>query len=295
MYHYTYRQHDARLGRFWSVDPLARKYPWNSPYAFGGNRVVDAVELEGLEYVEVRHYHGGSTEKVLYYTMTKEEVKRLGGTPRRLFNAAPYGPEGRGVLHIHYDQQGRVEKIYREMWRSSFFAIVNYGLYSGAGSVTISGKGGNDYDYSYQPIDWADAIAKRHDRDYDRVYANVKLKRDFGKLNFLEATETLTADIEMVERLNNALKGMLTFRNFEIDGIEHENDKPVYRGFDFETLYALLGQRIFIGALATYKAWKKENGFEEQDFGTVGKIFMRQYPLKGWLLQKAYKSALKDE
>jgi len=296
MYHYTYRQHDARLGRFWSVDPLARKYPWNSPYAFGGNRVVDAVELEGLEYVEVRHYHGGSTEKVLYYTMTKEEVKRLGGTPRRLFNAAPYGPEGRGVLHIHYDQQGRVEKIYREMWRSSFFAIVNYGLYSGAGSVTISGKeGAKDYDYSYKPIDWADAIAKRHDRDYDRVYANVKLKRDFGKLNFLEATETLTADIEMVERLNNALKGMLTFRNFEIDGIEHENDKPVYRGFDFETLYALLGQRIFIGALATYKAWKKENGFEEQDFGTVGKIFMRQYPLKGWLLQKAYKSALKDE
>ncbi len=77
--HYTYRQHDARLGRFWSVDPLARKYPWNSPYAFGGNRVVDAVELEGLEYVEIHHYPDGSTKKVLYYTMTDEEVKALGG------------------------------------------------------------------------------------------------------------------------------------------------------------------------------------------------------------------------
>jgi RHS repeat-associated protein len=79
MYHYTYRQHDARLGRFWSVDPLARKYPWNSPYAFGGNRVVDAVELEGLEYVVVNHHADGHTEKVLYYTMTDEEVKKLGG------------------------------------------------------------------------------------------------------------------------------------------------------------------------------------------------------------------------
>jgi RHS repeat-associated protein len=297
MYHYTYRQHDARLGRFWSVDPLARKYPWNSPYAFGGNRVVDAVELEGLEYVEVHHYHGGRTKKVLYYTMTDEEVEALGGTPRRLFNAAPYGPEGRGVLHIYYDEQGRVDKTYKEMWRSSFFDIVNYGLYSGAGSVTESPKEEvKKYDYSYQPIDWADAIAKKHDTDYDDVYRN-GLKRDFGTLNFLEATETLTADRKMVERVNNALKGMLRFRNFEIDGIEHENDKPVYRGFNFETLYALLGQRIFIGALATYKAWKKENGFieKEHDFGTVGKQFMRKYPLKGWLLQKAYKSAPKDD
>jgi RHS repeat-associated protein len=52
MYHYTYRQHDARLGRFWSVDPLARKYPWNSPYAFAENDVVSSVELEGLERVQ---------------------------------------------------------------------------------------------------------------------------------------------------------------------------------------------------------------------------------------------------
>jgi len=49
-YYYRCRQHDARLGRFWSVDPLARKYPWNSPYAFAENRLVDGVEWEGLEF-----------------------------------------------------------------------------------------------------------------------------------------------------------------------------------------------------------------------------------------------------
>ena len=52
-YYYKYRQHDARLGRFWSVDPLAKKYPWNSPYAFGENDVVSSVELEGLERVMI--------------------------------------------------------------------------------------------------------------------------------------------------------------------------------------------------------------------------------------------------
>ena len=34
---FEYRMHDARLGRFWSVDPLAAKYPWNSTYAFAEN------------------------------------------------------------------------------------------------------------------------------------------------------------------------------------------------------------------------------------------------------------------
>lgn len=46
---YTYRMHDPRLGRFFAIDPLTASYPWNSPYAFSENRVVDAIELEGLE------------------------------------------------------------------------------------------------------------------------------------------------------------------------------------------------------------------------------------------------------
>lgn len=48
-YSYEYRMHDPRIGRFMSIDPLATKYPWNSPYAFSENRVIDMVELEGLE------------------------------------------------------------------------------------------------------------------------------------------------------------------------------------------------------------------------------------------------------
>jgi len=37
------------LGRFWSVDPLARNYSWNSTYAFCENTPIWARELEGLE------------------------------------------------------------------------------------------------------------------------------------------------------------------------------------------------------------------------------------------------------
>jgi RHS repeat-associated protein len=48
-YAFEYRMHDARVGRFLSIDPLAFMFPWNSPYAFSENRVLDMVELEGLE------------------------------------------------------------------------------------------------------------------------------------------------------------------------------------------------------------------------------------------------------
>jgi RHS repeat-associated protein len=46
---YKYRMHDPRIGRFFAVDPLAAQYPHNSPYAFSENRVIEGVELEGLE------------------------------------------------------------------------------------------------------------------------------------------------------------------------------------------------------------------------------------------------------
>ena len=48
-YDFGARMLDPRLGRFFAIDPLAPKYPHNSPYAFSENRVLDAIELEGLE------------------------------------------------------------------------------------------------------------------------------------------------------------------------------------------------------------------------------------------------------
>jgi RHS repeat-associated protein len=48
-YQYKYRMHDPAMGRFLSVDPLSEKYMYNSPYAFSENKVINGVELEGLE------------------------------------------------------------------------------------------------------------------------------------------------------------------------------------------------------------------------------------------------------
>lgn len=53
---FKYRMHDPRIGRFFAVDPLTASYPHNSPYAFSENRVIDCIELEGLEKVSIHTY-----------------------------------------------------------------------------------------------------------------------------------------------------------------------------------------------------------------------------------------------
>jgi RHS repeat-associated protein len=46
---YGMRIYDPRVGRFLSMDPLTKKYPWYTPYQFAGNKVIEAVDLDGAE------------------------------------------------------------------------------------------------------------------------------------------------------------------------------------------------------------------------------------------------------
>jgi RHS repeat-associated protein len=46
---YGMRIYDPRLGRFLSVDPLTKDYPWYTPYQFAGNKPVWCIDLDGLE------------------------------------------------------------------------------------------------------------------------------------------------------------------------------------------------------------------------------------------------------
>ena len=48
-YDYGFRIYSPGLGRFLSVDPLTKSYPWNSPFAFAENDVIRSIDLDGLE------------------------------------------------------------------------------------------------------------------------------------------------------------------------------------------------------------------------------------------------------
>jgi RHS repeat-associated protein len=55
-YDYGFRIYNPRIGRFLSVDPIADQYPWYTPYQFGGNTPIQAIDLDGMEEYVVTNY-----------------------------------------------------------------------------------------------------------------------------------------------------------------------------------------------------------------------------------------------
>lgn len=43
------RIYDPRIGKFQSVDPLNKSYPWYTPYQFSGNTPIQSTDLDGAE------------------------------------------------------------------------------------------------------------------------------------------------------------------------------------------------------------------------------------------------------
>jgi hypothetical protein len=234
------------IGRFLTLDPLTSKYPQNSPYSFSANRVIDGVELEGLEYVRRIHTVDGemnviSTKDIIYYKMSNEDLIMLGGTPSGGYYAAGFGPEGRGVKHEYYFVNGESAGK-KPVWDLSQGSIAgslgSHGIYSGAGSITHSGRG-TDYDFSWSPIDQPDAIAKRHDINYS-------IAAGYQYQGFAEDTRTLGADLQMINEVNNFL--MTEKTQLVITG----------RTTVIESIVTAMSQKSFISILADYKEWKND-------------------------------------
>ncbi|MFM2394947.1 MAG: hypothetical protein RLZZ546_2930, partial [Bacteroidota bacterium] len=92
------RIYDSRLGRFLSVDPLANTYPWNSPFAFAENRVLDGIDVNGEGWDDFKSYieakatgaaqlikQKASEVKQRIYQATKEYLsKSTGGNVSRV-------------------------------------------------------------------------------------------------------------------------------------------------------------------------------------------------------------------
>lgn len=61
---YGFRIYNPALGRFLSVDPLTKNYPWYTPYQFAGNKPINSIDLDGLEEYESydAYKKGGGTK-----------------------------------------------------------------------------------------------------------------------------------------------------------------------------------------------------------------------------------------
>jgi RHS repeat-associated protein len=101
---FKFRGYDPRIARFWSVDPLAKDYPWNSTYAFAENDVIRSIDLEGLEkYIVITQMsqNGGITK---IQTIDNSSLKN------------GHGPLGNGTYSITYSPDG---KTYNESYSAA--------------------------------------------------------------------------------------------------------------------------------------------------------------------------------
>jgi len=99
---YGMRIYDPRVGRFLSVDPLTKSFPWYTPYQFAGNKPILCIDLDGAEdvtYYTIHNYKTGKTQQ-----STIDNLKINKGVP---------GSLGHGVLTVN-------EYIQEEWWKEDY-------------------------------------------------------------------------------------------------------------------------------------------------------------------------------
>jgi RHS repeat-associated protein len=55
LYDYGFRHYESALARFTTIDPLAEKYPWISPYAYCANNPVKFIDPDGRDIWEINN------------------------------------------------------------------------------------------------------------------------------------------------------------------------------------------------------------------------------------------------
>ncbi len=90
-YDYGFRIYNPRIGKFLSVDPLTKEYPWYTPYQFAGNMPIWAIDRDGLEEEIVITLLSSSTGTI---QKTKVDWRDIEGT------VGEHGPKGTGTLYV---------------------------------------------------------------------------------------------------------------------------------------------------------------------------------------------------
>ena len=88
MYDYGFRIYNPNIGKFLSVDPLTRSYPWFTPYQFAGNTPIVAIDIDGKENL---WYFEDKAEELIFGTTKLKEI-RQGFTERAVETA-------KGIVH----------------------------------------------------------------------------------------------------------------------------------------------------------------------------------------------------
>jgi RHS repeat-associated protein len=129
---YKYRMHDARLGRFLSLDPLSPKYPHYSPYSFSGNKVIAFIELEGAEELSTNTYLRKYQSESL---LGSEWAKRSRFADYNNDPVGGYGVNSFPKANVYNTVHGNHELYTSISARSYYYAWVDYATNNTQGAI----------------------------------------------------------------------------------------------------------------------------------------------------------------
>lgn len=212
---FKWRNSDPAIGRFFNVDPLAEKFYYNSTYAFSENRLVDGVELEGLERV--------STHQLSDEDLTNAVAAEFMMKKHSLYSlfTRPFGYEAVFVQNEHGNFQTGLGETSDGFWLGS----LKYGL--DILNVLSFGKGGGTTGFlAKTPGKTALTNLAREGLENASVKSMIPTERG------LQNTETINQMANKLRETKTTEEFIELFKNADtpIEVIEHEGRYYIHNG-----------------------------------------------------------------
>jgi RHS repeat-associated protein len=141
-YDLKFRIYNPAIGKFLSVDPLTKDFPFYSPYQYAGNTPIWCIDLDGREPLPYTEWEHGGWSKI-------ENFKKIQGSKNhiKVVNFGDIFNDGHNYVAI------RDQKIEGKWWYGSYDDQVGSLGNAQKGNWKLYSSGNNNYD-SWTPEGW---------------------------------------------------------------------------------------------------------------------------------------------
>lgn len=219
-YDYGFRIYDPRLVRFKSVDPLAKSYPWNSPYSYAEGDLIRSIDLDGLEKYVVTNWYNKSNELVrtTIKAIRNRDTKRIVELNFKIANGQPLTTRDVHVRHLYTDGAFKEHVPDKDNLSPNEQALFNkaksrrsnvspdlmtYDLGDQKGGAQIESEGHNPLTHEFR---------EAQERVYNGKYALTAV----GRTDMIGTMKNGTVDMNAVEKgFADLVKNIKTDRGYE--------------------------------------------------------------------------------
>lgn len=245
--------YDPRIGKFLSVDPIAKSYPWYTPYQFAGNSPIQYIDLDGLEpavppgakgvtynpessrdQIEQKSISnnaklargilvGSALAPAIYadITLTGGQVSRTIATGMTIYTVSEV------YEHTNRNSNQKDPEIRAENERNAKGAVIELGITLGLGKLL-------------------DNVSKAVSRTVTSVNTKIlnyeinQVEKHLSQARFLTAGEMDAGNRIMIDRLRRIAKGEMQATETDINFFKHEltESQLMKKGMSYEEAHA---------------------------------------------------------